>query len=156
MARFIDCPNNGKCGFGRHILGSDSYNKCLKAASGHSVRGAVNNAVSSLPPAAAPHPRNRTEELLGALDCLRGCDSYLPPRSYVGDMTFDNDEIQGIIDAGSASHMKAEREQMLKSRIRCNLDDVAQEIGFEGPDDDLDALADMVLMTRNRTSCRLS
>lgn len=144
MARFIDCPNNGKCGFGRHILGSDSYNKCLKAASGHSVRGAVNNAVSSLPPAAAPHPRNRTEELLGALDYMRGCDSYLPPRSYVGDMTFDNDEIQGIIDTGSASHMKAEREQMLKSRIRCNLDDVAQEIGFEGSDNDLDALSDMV------------
>ena len=60
MARFIDCPNNGKCGFGRHILGSDSYNKCLKAASGHSVRGVV-NAVGSLSPAAAPHPHNRTE-----------------------------------------------------------------------------------------------
>lgn len=142
MARFIDCPNNGKCGFGRHILGSDSYNKCLKAASGHSAR-AVGGMVSATPPAAAPHPHISTE-LLGKIDRLRDSGSYLPPRHYVGDMTFDDSEIQGIINAGSASPMKAEREQMFKSRIRDNLDDVAQEVGFEGQDEDLDALADMI------------
>lgn len=156
MARFIDCPNNGKCGFGRHILGSDSYNKCLKAASGISVRGAVNNAVSSLPPAAAPHPRNRTEELLEALDCLRGCDSYLPPRSYVGDMTFDNDEIQGIIDAGSASHMKAEREQMLSLVSGAILMTLHKRSVLRDQIMILTPWPTWFLMTRNRTSCRLS
>lgn len=40
--------------------------------------------------------------------------------------------------------MNSEHKQMLKSRIRDNLNSVAQEIGFEGTDEDLDALTDMV------------
>lgn len=143
MARFIDCPNNGKCGFGRHILGSDSYNKCLKAASGHFTQSAGNmvNAVNVTPLyAAAPRPRNRTD-LLEVLDQIEVSDKYTLPCHYVGDMVFDDNEIQGVIDA---CHMKAEREQMFKSRIRDNLNSVAQEIGFEGTDEDLDALTDMV------------
>lgn len=145
MARFIDCPNNGKCGFGRHILGSDSYNKCLKAASGFSVKSAGNvvNVSSTTPPVASPRPRTR-EEMLETFDRLWDSESYQLPHRYVGDMTFGDDEIQGIINVGSASPMKAESEQYFKSRIKGNLKDIAQEPGFEEVGENLDALADMV------------
>lgn len=90
MARFIDCQNNGKCGFGRHILGSDSYNKCLKAASGRFTQSAGNmvNAVNATPPsAAAPRPRSRIE-LQETLDQIEVSDKYTLPCHYVGDMVF--------------------------------------------------------------------
>lgn len=94
MARFIDCPNNGKCGFGRRVLGSDSYNKCMKAASGRFAQSAGNmvNAVNATPPsAAAPRPRSRIE-LQEALDQIEVSDKYTLPCHYVGDMVFDEEE----------------------------------------------------------------